>query len=125
VPIAAPALAAPAPAAPPPKLVPSAAPAPSARPVPAAPPKTSASRASAFGVHVASFRRRETAEADGRRWSARLGLPARVLEVDLGAKGVWYRVVVGEAGSAAEASALRDALKEKGVPDGVVQGLPR
>lgn len=83
------------------------------------------SRAGAFGVHVSSFRKREIAEADGRRWTARLGLPARVLEVDLGEKGVWYRVVVGEAGSVAEASVLRDELKGKGAPDGLVQGFPR
>jgi cell division protein FtsN len=79
--------------------------------------------AKAFGVHVSSFRRRTTAEADARRLGSRLSLPARVVEVDLGAKGVWYRVIVGEAGTAAEASALRERLKQKGFADGVVQGF--
>ena len=74
-------------------------------------------------MHVSSFRKRATAEADARRWGARLALPARVVEVDLGTKGVWYRVIVGETGSVAEASALREQLKKKGVPDGVVQGF--
>lgn len=63
---------------------------------------------------------RATAEADARRLGAELALPARVLAVDLGAKGVWYRVVVGEAGSAAEASALRARLTKKGVRDAIV-----
>ena len=74
-------------------------------------------------MHVSSFRKRTTAEADARRLSTQLALPTRVLEVDLGTKGVWYRVVVGETGSAAEASALREQLKKKGVPDGVVQSF--
>ena len=54
---------------------------------------------------------------------AQLALPARVLEVDLGAKGVWFRVVVGEVGSVAEALALRERLKKEGISDGVVQSL--
>jgi cell division protein FtsN len=113
--------AAPAPAAPLPKVVPVAAPVPTALPVPAASPKASPAHGSNFGVHVSSFRKRATAEADARRLGTQLSLPARVLEVDLGGKGVWYRVVVGEVASVAEASALRLRLKEKGVPDGVVQ----
>lgn len=107
-----------------PKVVPVAAPAPTALPVPKATPKASLAPGHAFGVHVSSFRRRTTAEADAAEWGARLSLPARVLRVDLGGKGVWYRVVVGEVGSAAEATALRERLKAKGVPDGVVQDLP-
>ena len=86
-------------------------------------PKASAAHGTVFGVHISSFRRRTTAEADARRLGAQLALPARVLEVDLGAKGVWYRVVVGELESAAEASALREELKTKGIPDGVVQSF--
>jgi cell division protein FtsN len=112
-------LAAPVPAAPPPaaKVL---APTPAALPVPAAAPKAAAARAKVFGVHVSSFRKRATADADARRLGLQLALPARVLEADLGAKGVWYRVVVGEVGSAAEASALRDRLSGNGIPDGVV-----
>jgi len=113
-----------APPAPLPKAVPAAAPAPTALPVPAATPKASAAHGSAFGVHVSSFRKRTTAEADARRLGAQLALPARVLQVDFGAKGVWYRVVVGEVGSVAEALALRERLKEKGILDGVVQSFP-
>lgn len=95
-------------------------PAPIAVSAPAAPTTEPAVRG-AFGVHVSSFRNRATAEADARRLKAQLSLPARVLEVDLGPRGVWFRVVVGEVGLAAEASALRERLKEKGIPDGLVQ----
>lgn len=124
VPIAAPALAVPIPKpAPAATAVPI--PVPAARPVPAAAPRTSATRASAFGVHVGSYRKRSTAEGEARRLGADLALPARVLEVDLGAKGVWFRAVVGEVVTAAEASALREQLKKKGIPDGVVQSFPR
>lgn len=116
-------VAAPAPAALLPKAGPVAAPAPPAAAAPAA--ASRASAASAFGVHVSSFRKRATAESEARRLGAELALPARVLQVNLGAKGVWHRVVVGEAGTAAEASALREQLKKKGIPDGVVQNFPR
>lgn len=109
-----------APPAPLPTAAPSAAPVPTALPVPAAAPKTAA-HAGAFGVHVSSFRKRTTAESEARRLGAQLALPARVVQVDLGAKGVWNRVIVGAVGSAAEASALRERLKQEGVPDGVVQ----
>ena len=126
---------APAPTAPLPTAVPVLPPTPaatSAKPVPsparvsAAPPppasttKQPSTRERSFGVHVSSFRRRATAEADARRLGAELSLPARVLEADLGAKGVWYRVVVGEAGSPAEADALRSRLTEKGIRDTIV-----
>jgi cell division protein FtsN len=124
VPIAAPALAVPAPK-PPPAATAAPIPVPAAAPVPAAKPKPSAARASAFGVHVGSYRKRATAEGEARRLGAELALPARVLEADLGAKGVWFRTVVGEVGTAAEASALREQLKKKGIPDGVVQSFPR
>ncbi len=76
-------------------------------------------------MHVGSYRKRSTAEGEARRLGAELALPARVLEVDLGAKGTWFRVVVGEVGTAAEASAIREQLKKKGISDGVVQGFPR
>lgn len=76
-------------------------------------------------MHVSSYRKRTTAESEARRLGAELALRARVLQVDLGAKGVWHRVVVGEVGTAAEASALREQLRKKGIPDGVVQSFPR
>jgi cell division protein FtsN len=76
-------------------------------------------------VHVSSFRKRAIAEADAQRIRAQLELPVRVVEVDLGVRGVWYRVVVGEVESAAEALALRERLKERGIPDGVVQTFRR
>ena len=110
---------APMPAAPP-TPVPIAPPTHAARAVAPVVPRASASPSGGWGVHVSSFRKREVAEADARRMGAQQGLPWRVLEVDLGKKGVWYRAVLGEVGTAAEASALRDRLKAGGIPDGVV-----
>lgn len=111
----------------PPAPAPTAAPAAVPAPIAVAPPvrlsERPTARGNAFGVHVSSFRRRATAEADAGRLGKELALPTRVLEVDLGAKGVWYRVVVGAFGSSAEALALRERLKEKGVPDGMVLKL--
>ena len=110
----------PTPTAPAPKAESPPAPVSSPPALPAAAPKESSTRGKSFGVHVSSFRRRATAEADARRLGTELSLPARVLEADLGAKGVWYRVVVGEAGSPAEADALRSRLTEKGIRDTIV-----
>ena len=75
-------------------------------------------------MHVGSYRKRATADGEARRLGKELALPSRVVGVDLGTKGVWYRVVVGELGSRSEASALRDRLATKGIPDGVVLRLP-
>ena len=130
---------APAPTAPRPTAVPIVAPVPAAllpapmpipvptstvRPAPVPTRAEPAPRGGTFGVHVSSFRKRANANADARRLEARLALPARVLEVDLGAKGVWYRVVVGAASSAAEASELRERVRKEGVADALVLRLP-
>ena len=98
-------------------------PVPTALPVSAPTPKASPAQG-AFGVHVGSYRKRATADGEARRLGKELALPSRVVGVDLGTKGVWYRVVVGELGSRSEASALRDRLATKGIPDGVVLRLP-
>ncbi len=42
--------------------------------------------------------------------------PARAVEVDLGTKGVWFRVVIGQFRTADEARAFRAALAAKKTP---------
>ena len=66
-----------------------------------------AGRAPAFVVHFASYRSRENATADAAKLGHDLGRSAYVLLVDLGDKGMWYRVVVGGFATAAEARAFR------------------
>lgn len=56
-----------------------------------------------FVVHLSSYRTREKADADAARLAARLGTAGRSVEVDLGAAGTWYRVVLGDFASAASA----------------------
>ncbi len=80
-------------------------------------------RRGTFGVQVSSHRDRDKAEAESRRISARLGLPSRVIEVPLGAKGTWYRVIVGDLETAVEASALVERLEKDGVPVGPIQRI--
>jgi hypothetical protein len=66
-----------------------------------------------YGVQLSSYREREKAEGDARTFEAQLQLPAHVFAVDLGPKGVWYRVLVGEAKTPAEALALQRELQRK------------
>ncbi|HVN75507.1 MAG TPA: SPOR domain-containing protein [Thermoanaerobaculaceae bacterium] len=73
-----------------------------------------AGRAPTFVVHFASYRSKENAVADAARLTRELGRPAHALVVDLGDKGTWYRVVVGDFGTVEEARAFRaDALARK------------
>jgi hypothetical protein len=58
-------------------------------------------------VHFASYRSRLNATADAARLGRETGRPARALLIDLGEKGTWYRVVVGDFATADEARAFR------------------
>jgi hypothetical protein len=69
-----------------------------------------------FIVHFASHQDRSAAAGDAARLASRFGEPARAVEVDLGAKGVWYRVVVGEFPTAEKAKAFHAALAAKKTP---------
>lgn len=112
-------------AEPPPKVgpVPKAAPAPkAAAPVPkgkAAPLLTPdwAGRPVVYVVHFSSHRDRPSAEKEAKRLAALLGKPGRAVEVDLGAKGTWYRVVIGEFTTVEEARAYRADLEARKTPD--------
>ena len=67
-------------------------------------------------IHFSSYQRRENAERDAGRLSKVLGRPLRVIGINLGAPGLWYRVMLGDYGSREEAQAARDALAAKGIP---------
>ena len=69
-----------------------------------------AGRAPAFVVHFASYRSRDNALADASRLGRDLARPAHALRVDLGEKGTWYRVVVGDFATAEEARAFRAGI---------------
>jgi hypothetical protein len=71
--------------------------------------------APAWVIHFSSFQRRENAERDAARLAKALGRPLRVVSVNLGKPGLWYRVMLGEYGSREEALAAREALVGKGV----------
>ncbi len=64
-------------------------------------------RPAVFVVHFSSYRSHENATADASRLARELGRPAHAVVVDLGERGTWYRVVVGEFATAADARAFR------------------
>jgi hypothetical protein len=75
-----------------------------------------AGRSPVFVVHFASHQERAAAVRDAAALATTLGRPARAVEVDLGAKGIWFRVVVGEFPTAEEARTFRAALAAKKTP---------
>jgi len=115
------------PAAPRPGPAPAPSPAP---PVPAASPGSSvpeshgaamispdwAGHPAAFMIHFSSYQKKENADRDAARLTKLLGRPLRVIGVNLGASGYWYRVMLGEFRSREEADAAREELVAKGTP---------
>lgn len=75
-----------------------------------------AGRAAVYILHFSSHQDRAAAASEAARLRAMFGKPAHVVEVDLGPKGTWYRVVVGEFRTADEARAFRAALAAKKTP---------
>ncbi len=69
-----------------------------------------------YVVHFSSHKDRPSAEKEARRLAGELGKPGRAVEVDLGDKGVWYRVVIGEFANVDEARAWRADLEAKKTP---------
>jgi hypothetical protein len=69
-----------------------------------------------YVVHFSSHKDRPSADKEAKRLSGELGKPGRAVEVDLGEKGVWYRVVIGEFASVEEARAYRADLETKKTP---------
>ena len=122
VPAAAP-TAAPAAAAKP--VAPAAKPAaPSAKPAPEVPRGKAAvlltpdwsGKSAVYVIHFSSTKDRESAAKEALKLGAALGAPARAVEVNLGDKGVWYRVVLGEFPDVDAARAFRADLEAKKTP---------
>jgi cell division protein FtsN len=74
----------------------------------------------AYGVQLASYRDRAAAEATASRLAGAGGGPLRVLAVDLGPRGVWYRVLVVGFVDADSAQAHRERLRAQGREPGPV-----
>ena len=69
-----------------------------------------------YVIHFSSHKDRESAAKEARKLGTALGAPARAVEVDLGEKGVWYRVVLGEFADVEAARAFRADLEAKKTP---------
>lgn len=76
-----------------------------------------AGRPVVYVVHFSSHRDRPSAAKEAKRLAALFGKPGHAVEVDLGNKGVWYRVVIGEFATVEEARAYRADLEAKKTPD--------
>lgn len=89
-------------------------------PVPVvAPTVTSDVSAPHYVVQVASFKKNSDAVALQKKLST--NFPVQVRKVDLGAKGVWYRVLVGPAASSDEAKELLVRLQQKAKLSGFIK----
>ena len=62
-------------------------------------------------IHVSSFRRKDHAQSDADYLAGR-GYSTIVAGVDLGEKGLWYRVYVGPFASRADAQTMKIRLDE-------------
>ncbi len=69
-----------------------------------------------YVIHFSSHKDRESAAKEAKKLGAALGAPARAVEVDLGEKGIWYRVVLGEFADVDSARAFRADLEAKKTP---------
>ncbi len=69
-----------------------------------------------YVIHFSSTKDRESAAKEAQKLGAALGAPARAVEVDLGEKGTWYRVVIGEFKDVDAARAFRAELEAKKTP---------
>jgi hypothetical protein len=79
----------------------------------------------AYGVQLASYRDRAAAEAAASRLAGAGGGPVQVLVVDLGPRGVWYRVLVVGFVDADSAQAHRERLRAEGREPGPVLRIER
>ena len=69
-----------------------------------------------FVLHFSSTKDRESAAKEAQKLGAALGAPGHAVEVDLGEKGIWYRVVIGEFADVDAARAFRADLEAKKTP---------
>ena len=73
-------------------------------------------KSAVYVVHFSSHKDRPSAEKEARRLAGELGKPGRAVEVDLGEKGTWFRVVIGEFTSVEDARTFRADLEAKKMP---------
>jgi len=69
-----------------------------------------------YVIHFSSHKDRESAAKEAQKLGAALGVPGHAVEVDLGEKGIWYRVVIGEFKDVDAARAFRADLEAKKTP---------
>ena len=69
-----------------------------------------------YVIHFSSHKDRESAAKEAQKLGAALGAPGHAVEVDLGEKGIWYRVVIGEFADVEAARAFRADLEAKKTP---------
>ena len=69
-----------------------------------------------FYVHVSSFKVQENAIEDQKRFN-QAGYDTLIRQVDLGEKGVWYRVIVGPYASKTDASGVAARITTAGLSD--------
>jgi SPOR domain len=69
-----------------------------------------------YVIHFSSTKERESAAKEAQKLGAALGAPGHAVEVDLGDKGIWYRVVIGEFADVDAARAFRADLEAKKTP---------
>lgn len=78
-----------------------------------------------YAIQLAAYRDRQGAVDDADLITKRLGRPSHVVRVELGASGVWYRVLVGEFASSQEAEDFRRQLAaDRNYDVGPVRRLP-
>jgi hypothetical protein len=75
-----------------------------------------AGRPVVYVIHFSSHKDRESATKEAQKLGAALGAPGHAVEVDLGEKGIWYRVVIGEFADVDAARAFRADLEAKKTP---------
>ena len=85
--------------------------------------KTPATQTKLYGFHVGSFRDQRVADSEAARFAAK-GFDSCVVRVDLGEKGIWYRIMAGRYPSAAAARAQgEDARGKLGIDEIVIKSF--
>lgn len=79
---------------------------------PEKPPVISTARQLLYSIHAGSYRKQDVARSEVSRLGT-LGFSAYVQQADLGSRGVWYRVKIGDFETRAEAEAIFGKLKKK------------
>lgn len=75
-----------------------------------------AGREPVFVVHFSSYRDKPGADSDAATLARRFGKQAHVVQVDLGDKGNWYRVLLGDFTTAEQAFAFRAEAEKSTTP---------